>query len=182
MILSLLLLMVSSSMRGAFASLTRKDVNLFEKMTLELSLDNCDSLLINSPFQGNCDAYKLELCSLATSRALTILHNTDIREKGRSSLTFDNVNQLLEVKDNGRFKSIMSSTSCLTTIAVCDNTDDASRLIDFVRGLRLVGYRVAKTQLFVMVPSFEYGLLQKVQNISINFNVMILENGAGTVE
>ena len=92
------------------------------------------------------------------------------------------MNQLLEVKDSGRFESIMSYTSCLTTIAVCDSTDDASRLIDFVRGLRLVGFRVAKTQLFVMVPSFEYGLLQKVQNISINFNVMILENGAGTVE
>ena len=65
------------------------------------------------------------------------------------------------------------------TVAVTDSTEDVSRLIDFVRGLRLEGYRVAKTQLLVMVPLLDHGLLQ---NKTINFNVMIMENGPGTVE
>ena len=103
-------------------------------------------------------------------------------EKGRSSLAFDDVNQLLGVKDSERFKSIMSSISCLMTIAVTDSTEDVARLIDFVRGLRSEGYRVAKTQLLVLVPILEYGLLRNMRNISINFNAMIMENGAGTVE
>ena len=105
--------------------------------------------------------------------------NLDVRGKGRSSLAFDDVNQLLGVKDSDRFKSIMSSISCLMTIAVADSTEDASRLIDFVRGLRSEGYRVAKTQLLVLVPILEYGLLQ---NKSINFNTMIMESGEGTVK
>ena len=105
--------------------------------------------------------------------------NLDVKEKGRSSLSFEDVNQLLGVKDSGRFKSIMSSISCLMTIAVADSTEDASRLIDFVRGLRSEGYRVAKTQLLVLVPILEYGLLQ---NKSINFNAMIMESGEGTVK
>ena len=105
--------------------------------------------------------------------------NLDVRGKGRSSLAFDDVNQLLGVKDSDRFKSIMSSISCLMTIAVADSTEDASRLIDFVRGLRSEGYRVAKTQLLVLVPILEYGLLQ---NKSINFNAMIMESGEGTVK
>ena len=105
--------------------------------------------------------------------------NTDVREKGRSSLSFGDVNQLLGVKDSRSFKSIMSSISCLMTVAVTDSTEDVSRLIDFVRGLRLEGYRVAKTQLLVMVPLLDHGLLQ---NKTINFNVMIMENGPGTVE
>ena len=82
-------------------------------------------------------------------------------------------------KDGEQFRTIMSSISCLMTIAIVDGTDDISRLIDFVRGLRSEGNRVAKTQLFVMVPYLDDGLLQ---NKTINFNVMIMKNGAGRVD
>ena len=44
-------------MRGASARATTKDVNLFEKVAQELPVDRCDSILINSPFKGNTDAY-----------------------------------------------------------------------------------------------------------------------------
>ena len=104
---------------------------------------------------------------------------TGVIEKGRSSLSFEDVNQLLEVKDSGGFMSMMASISCLMTIAICDSTVEVSRLIDFVRDLRLVGYRVAKTQLLVMVPYLDHSLLQ---NRTINFNVMIMEHGAGRGE
>ena len=92
---------------------------------------------------------------------------------------FDDVNQLHGAKDGEQFGTIMSSISCLMTIAIVDGTDDISRLIDFVRGLRSEGNRVAKTQLFVMVPYLDDGLLQ---NKTINFNVMIMKNGAGRVD
>ena len=105
--------------------------------------------------------------------------NLDVKEKGRSSLSFEDVNQLLGVKDSERFKSIMSSISCLMTIAVTDSSEDVSRLIDFVRGLRSEGNRVANTHLLIMVPFLDHGLLH---NKTINFNVMIMKNGAGTAE
>ena len=106
-------------------------------------------------------------------------HCTGVIERGRSSLSFEDVNQLLEVKDSGGFMSMMPSISCLMTIAICDSTVDVSRLIDFVRDLRLVDYRVAKTQLLVMVPYLDHSLLE---NKTINFNVMIMEHGAGSGE
>ena len=102
-----------------------------------------------------------------------------MRENGRSTLEFENVNQLLEVKNGERFKSIMSSISCLMTVAVTDSTQEVSLLIDFVRDLRSEGYRVAKTQLLVMIPLLDHVLLE---NKTINFNVMIMENGTGTVD
>ena len=111
-----------------------------------------------------------------------ILHCVaDDREKERGRLSFDDVTQLLEVKDSGRFKSIMSSISCLVTIAVTDISEDVSLLIDFVHGLRLEGYRVTKTELFVLAPLLDHDL---IQNKTINFNVMIMEHGvvAGMVE
>ena len=105
--------------------------------------------------------------------------NLDLIAKERSSLSFGDVNQLLEVRDSGRLKSMMSSISCLVTIAKTDNSEEVSQLIEFVRGLRSEGYRVAKTQLLLMVPSLGHGILR---NKTINFNVMIMENGAGDVE
>ena len=92
---------------------------------------------------------------------------------------FGDANHLLQVSDGGRLKSIMSSISCLVTIAKTDSSEEVSQLIDFVRGLRSEGYRVAKTQLLVMVPSLEIGMLQ---NKTINFKVMVMENGAGDVK
>ena len=64
------------------------------------------------------------------------------------------------------------------TVAITDSTEDVLNLIDFVRGLRSEGYRVAKTQLLVMVPLLDHILLE---NTTINFNVMIMEAGAGTM-
>ena len=92
---------------------------------------------------------------------------------------FGDVNHLLQVRDSGRLKSIMSSISCLITIAMTDSSEEVSLLIEFVQGLRSEGYRVAKAQLLVMVPSLELDMLQ---NNTINFNVMIMENGPGDVE
>ena len=60
-ILVLFLCSTSTSMRGAFARVTRKDVDRFEKMALELPIDSCDSILINSPFQGKTDAQNSSL-------------------------------------------------------------------------------------------------------------------------
>ena len=104
--------------------------------------------------------------------------NADVIEKGRSSLSFGDVNQLLGERDSGRLKSIISAISCLLTVAITDSTEDVLNLIDFVRGLRSEGYRVAKTQLLVMVPLLDHILLE---NKTINFNVMIMEAGAGTM-
>ena len=99
--------------------------------------------------------------------------------KVRSSLSFGDVSHLLQVRDSGRLKSIMSSISCLVTFAKTDSSEEVSQLIDFVRGLRSEGYRVAKTQLLVMIPPLKHGMLR---NNTINFNTMIIENGAGDVE
>ena len=89
--------------------------------------------------------------------------------------------QLLEVRDSGRFKSIMSSISCLVTIAVTGSSEDVSHMIDFVHGLRLEGYRVAKTELLVLIPFLDHDL---VQNKTINLNVIIMEHGvvAGKID
>ena len=111
-----------------------------------------------------------------------ILHCVaDERVKERGRVSFDDVTQLLEVRDSGRLKSIMSSISCLVTIAVTGSSEDVSHLIDFVHGLRLDGYRVAKTELFVLIPLLNHDL---IQNKTINFNVVIKEHGvvAGIVD
>ena len=110
---------------------------------------------------------------------LTFNYNSDVIAKERSSLSFGDVNHLLKVRDSGRLKSIMSSISCLVTIAKTESSEEVSHLIDFVRGLRSEGYRVAKTQLLVMIPLLKHGMLR---NKTINFNTMIIENGAGDVE
>ena len=71
----------------------------------------------------------------------------------------------------------MSSISCLVTIAVTGSSEDVSHLIDFVHGLRSEGYRVAKTELLVLIPLLDHGL---IKNKTINFNVIIMEHGAAS--
>ena len=111
--------------------------------------------------------------------SLTFDCNSDVRIKERSSLLFGDVNHLLQIRNGGRLKSMMTSISCLVTIAITYRSGEVSHLIDFVRDLRSEGYRVAKTQLLVMIPPLKHGMLR---NNTINFNTMIIENGAGDVE
>ena len=54
-----------TSMRGAFARVAKNDFDVFEKVAQKLHMDSCDSLLINSPFQGKFDACHSPLKSIA---------------------------------------------------------------------------------------------------------------------
>ena len=70
--------------------------------------------------------------------------------------------------------TIMTSVSCLMTLANVDSDAEASRLIDF-----LTKFRMAKKHLTIVNPTLN---LTYLQNKTINFNVMLHHLGPGANE
>ena len=89
-------------------------------------------------------------------------------------LRFSSVSNLLTTRNDVRLAMIVSSVSCLTTIADLNSETEASQLIDFMTKLRMV-----QINLTIVNPRLK---LKSIQNKTLNFNVMMHhhEPGANT--
>ena len=94
-----------------------------------------------------------------------------LSDVGRSTLRFRDVDQLLDVKDGNIFQSIMSSISCLMTLAEVDHTEEVSQLVDFVKEQRVVDKHLVVTVSTLNITS--------VLNKSFNFNVIVHRRDLG---
>ena len=72
---------------------------------------------------------------------------------------------LYEVKNDGKFRSLIARMSCLVTVAVMQNYAEISQLIDIVNEIR-----VSKKYLIIFTDTLDATLMQKR---TINFNVII---------
>lgn len=91
---------------------------------------------------------------------------------GQTSLKFSKVETLIGVKDDLRISTIFSQVSCLMTIAELDSLEGISALVDFVADLR-----VPNRHLLLFTRWLDLNL---IQNISINFDVLIsVQNASG---
>ena len=89
-----------------------------------------------------------------------------MRDFGKSSLWFGDITELLGVKYDDRFKGIISSLSCLMTIVRSGSSEDITKLIYFIKELR-----IEKKYLFIMAKAVNRN---NFQNMTINFNVIII--------
>ena len=103
---------------------------------------------------------------------------SDITDARGSRMIFEDVTQLLSIKNDKRFMSIVASRTCLTTRVLTDSVENISQIVDFLQDLKPVNYtaNVAKPFLIVMTSTLNPALLK---NKTINFNVVILHYGEG---
>ena len=87
------------------------------------------------------------------------------------TLRFNSVAHLRRFKDDRMLMDILSSFSCLMTIADVSTDTEASELVDTV-----TKFRNAKKQLIISIPKLNVAFLQ---NYTINFNVVIHHKGKG---
>ena len=97
--------------------------------------------------------------------------STDWEGDSGSGMWFESVNQLLLNKDDNRFETVISSSSCLSMTAESSIPTEISVLVDFASSLK-----VKHKYLVVNTQQLNTTLLQ---NKRINFNIFINEVGSG---
>ena len=97
--------------------------------------------------------------------------STDWEGDSGSGMWFESVNQLLLNKDDNRFETVISSSSCLSITAESSNPGEISILVDFASSLR-----VKHKYLVVNTLQLNTTLLQ---NKRMNFNVFLNIVGSG---
>ena len=90
---------------------------------------------------------------------------------GRGIVKFQNLGQLLEVKDSKKFMSMLAKMSCLVTLTRMSNGSEVSQMIDVVNE-----FKISKKHLIIFVKKLNTTLLRKK---AITFNVIIHHNGPG---
>ena len=110
------------------------------------------------------------LARLVVSGCPTYKLNLFISDIGRQMIIFNNIQQLLNVRDDERFSSIIASTSCLVAIAETNISEEVSQLIDFMTDLRVTNKRL----LVLMSTKLDINLLNGKRT---NFNVLIIHLG-----
>ena len=83
--------------------------------------------------------------------------------------------KFMGLKDDERLLSIVSSTSCLATVAENDSNEEVSKMIDFISGLNVQ----EKHLLIQMSSGLESNVLKKKR---INFNVVISHSSSGAFD
>ena len=91
---------------------------------------------------------------------------------GSGVVRFSNSEKFLGIQDDGRLLSIVSSSSCLATVAEIDSSEEVSQLIDLISGLNVK----EKGLLVQMSSGLESNVLKKKR---INFNVVINHSRSG---
>ena len=86
-------------------------------------------------------------------------------------LRFGGIKNLMEINDEGRLLSVLSSTSCLTIFARSAIVEDFSNLVDFTSKIRVIN-----KYLILQTPPLNTTLLQRKE---INFNILINEIHSG---
>ena len=94
---------------------------------------------------------------------------------GGGIVRFSSNEKFLGLKDDERLLSIVSSTSCLATVAENDSNEKVSQLIDFISGLNVK----EKHLLIQMSSGLESNVLKKKR---INFNVVITHSSSGACD
>ena len=89
-------------------------------------------------------------------------------------MRFSNVDQLLKVKDDNTFQSIMASITCLMALAEVNHTEEVSQLVDFVNE-----QRSATKQLVVTQQSRLNATL--IQNKRLDFNLIVHQREDGGI-
>ena len=82
-----------------------------------------------------------------------------------------NTKEVLKLRGNPLFSSLINSISCLVTIVETDNNEEVLRLIEMVNELS-----VTKKHLLLILPTFDS---TTVQNLTINFQVIVNHGEAG---
>ena len=90
---------------------------------------------------------------------------------GTSTLRSQNTKEVLKLRGNPLFSSLINSISCLVTIVETDNNEEVLRLIEMVNELS-----VTKKHLLLILPTFDS---TTVQNLTINFQVIVNHGEAG---
>ena len=100
-----------------------------------------------------------------------ILKNDISSDFGRGTIKFQSVQNLLQEKDDEKFRSLTARMSCLMTIAEMRRESEVSKLIDIINELKM-----AQKYLIVFVDTLNITLLHKQ---TINFNVIINHRKSG---
>ena len=124
----------------------------------------CTSLVVSAlPIrQGNLKFYS----------SLEIIKFVLFSEDTRIILRFKSVAHLLRFKDDKMIMNMLSSFSCLMTIADVSTDTEVLELVDTV-----TKFRVAKKHLIISIHKLDVASLQ---NKTINFNVVIYHKGGGS--
>ena len=94
-------------------------------------------------------------------------------EVATSTLRFKNVKDLLKLRDDILFSSILASSLCLITIIETNNDERILEVIDMVND-----FRVDRKHLSLKVPNLNENMLG---NITINYDVTIEHRSKGKV-
>ena len=94
-------------------------------------------------------------------------------EDVRGTLRFISVSHLLTFDNDIRLMRILTSVSCLMTVADVNSDTEASKLIDFITKIRL-----AQKYLTIVNPKLNE---ESLQNKTINFNVVMHHHGPGGI-
>ena len=94
-----------------------------------------------------------------------------LSEDDAAFMRFGNARELLGIKNDKAFIRVLSSSTCLSTIALSTKLEDVSNLVDFISNIK-----VKNKYLMVQTPTLNTTLLKSKK---INFNVMINEVDSG---
>ena len=121
-----------------------------------------------------CDSMLVSYAGPIKGKTIFLEHkflNTPLSEFGRSTIKFQNLGKLLNVKESNIFKSMSARVSCLMTMARINSDLEVSQLIDVVKELK-----ISKKYLIIFKESLNATLLRKK---AITFNVIIHHNESG---
>ena len=88
-------------------------------------------------------------------------------------MRFQNEKELLKVKEQSQFATLLDTITCLTTIVETSSDDDILQLIDMANKLKL-----ERQYLLLIVPELNRTLFQ---NKTINFNIIIDHTDIGVL-
>ena len=92
---------------------------------------------------------------------------------GRGAIKFQSFQNLLEVEDSKKFRSVTSRMSCLMTVAEMSNELEVSKMIEIIHELK-----IAQKYLIIFIDTLNTTVLHER---TINFNVMINHGETGVL-
>ena len=88
-------------------------------------------------------------------------------------MRYENVQELLKVRGNLLFSTILASSSCIITIIETSLDHDILNMIDMVNS-----FRAERKRLLLLIPTFNETMFK---NIMINYDVTIEHSDGGDV-
>ena len=88
-------------------------------------------------------------------------------------MKFQSFQNLLEIKDGEKFRSLRAMMSCLVTITEMSNESEVSKMIDIMHE-----FKIAQKHLIIFMDTLNTTLLSER---TVNYNVMINHRGTGVL-